>query len=333
MGSTGLGWPNPGVPRVRPRGHWLRVVPFLPQILWVGTRHPRLLASLYALEAPAEFGQWVFARLSHRDVELVVLRANWNAGHYTHWSLHALWGRIREGREFLDAVRVGPADPFWDARGSALLRAVDELHDDLAIGPDTLDALVGFGYRDAELTEICFITAHYEMLGMLFESAGMPAEFFVPTPNPGPGPIPRRRRRPARRFDTGLDPRRPCWPGAGHLLGEHRFLRVALWMFGRAAANWATVDSSELATALSRRAGRPQTRDFTSGDHEEAGARCRVLCRAVDELDSEYFLSDDTWVELLRYLTVAQVLELCVLVGHYRFFEMIVNTLEPIELG
>jgi hypothetical protein len=35
MGGTGSGWPKPGVPRKQPRGHWLWVIPFLPQILWV----------------------------------------------------------------------------------------------------------------------------------------------------------------------------------------------------------------------------------------------------------------------------------------------------------
>src|SRR5438132_1620515 len=113
MDTAGLGWPQPAIPRVRPKVRTLRLIPGTTQVVWIGTVHPRLLAALFALEGPAEFGQFVLASLRHRDIELVVLRASWNAGHYYHWSAHAVWARIRERRGFLESVKAGPVDERW----------------------------------------------------------------------------------------------------------------------------------------------------------------------------------------------------------------------------
>lgn len=318
MGQQGLGWPSSGVPRVEPKLRSLRVIPGMPQLLWVGTVHPRLLATLFALEGPAEFGQLFLASLSHRDIELIVLRATWNAGHYHHWSLHALWGRVREGAGFVDAVQTGPEASRWDRRRATVLRAVDELHDDLAVGEATVLELFKLGYTERDLIEICFITAHYEMLGMLLESSGMPPESFIPAPDPAADPAPRHRRNPARVFASGLDRHSPWHPMDDHLLQPHPVLRFALRRFARGATRWSTLDRAHLAAALSR----TKTMD----------PRTELLRRAVTDLDREYFLSDETWQALRKQLTLQQILELCVVVGHYRMHEMIVNTIEPIEL-
>ncbi|MFJ4649987.1 hypothetical protein ACIP5Y_01795 [Nocardia sp. NPDC088792] len=310
----GLGWPRPGVPRLRPRLSWLRFVfPGVVQVVWIGAAHPRLLSTLFALEGPAEFGQALVATLGHRDIELVVLRTTWNAGHYYHYSVHALWARIRERGEFLAAVQAGPRHPRWSPRQAELLRATDELHDNLVIGDLTLQRLRRLGYSDRELIEICFITAHYELIGMLEESAGMPPEPLLGRPPVQDGP--RRPRTGKRAPHPILDARTPWTPGGDEILALHRPLHTLLGWYGRRMARISTLDAAEIGAAL-------------DGSIAE-GARATVVGRAVTELDREFFLSDETWADLLRHYTVREVMELCVLVGHYRTYEMIVDTMRP----
>ncbi|GAB4586217.1 carboxymuconolactone decarboxylase family protein [Nocardia sp. IFM 10818] len=309
-----LGWPAPGTPRLHPRGAWLRyLLPGTTQIVWIGTVHPRLLAVLFALEAPAEFGQALLARMRHRDIELVVLRASWNAGHVYHYAAHALWARVRERAGFLDSVRAGPADARWNDRQSALLLAADELHDELAISPATVARLRQLGCSDRELIEICFITAHYQLIGMLEESVGMPPEPALGRPSVSTGPQPRRPRAGIRSRAPGLDPACPWTPGDA-ALAPHRPLRTILGWYGRTMARVSTVNAAEVIAALNH---------STSPNDEPPG----VLHRAVTELDREFFLSDDTWRELRGRCTVRQIMELCTLVGHYRTYEMIANTM------
>lgn len=316
---NGLGWPQSRLDRARPRAAWLRyVLPGSAQMLWIGTAHPRLLATLYALEGPAEFGQWVLAAMPHREVEIVVLRATWNAGHSYHYAVHALYGAVRERRGFLPAIQHGPDHSRWNARQSALLRAVDELHDQLAISPLTVRRLRELGYTDRQLIEICFITAHYQLIAMLMETAGMPSEPLLGPLVATNDELPRRPRTGANEPAAGLNPSTPWNPGGDDVLTAHRFLHYGLNRYGRAMANLSTVDPAEIGAALDRSALPP------------VDLRAAVVHRAVIELDREFFLTDDTWKQLREYLTVRQIMELCVLVGHYRTFEMIVNTLHGV---
>ncbi|MFC9996981.1 carboxymuconolactone decarboxylase family protein [Nocardia sp. NPDC127526] len=310
----GLGWPAPREPRLRPRWGWLRYAfPGSTQVCWIGTAHPRLLAVLFALEAPAEFGQGLLATLRHRDLELLVLRASWNAGHFYHYSVHALWARIRERAGFLDSVHAGSADRRWNDRQAALLCAADELHEHLAITPETIARLRELGIGDRELVEICFVTAHYELIGMLEESAGMPPEPLLGRPRSGTGAQPRRRRTGIRGRAPGLNPATPWTPG-DTALAPHRALRTIVGWYGRTMARVSTLDAVEIGALL-----QPSPDTGTE--------RARLLHRAITELDREYFLSDGTWRELLNHLTIRQIMELCVLVGHYRTHEMLANTM------
>ncbi len=314
--GDGLGWPQPRIVRVEPRLPWLRyALPGTVQVVWIGTVHPRLLATLFALEGPAEFGQGLIASLRHRDIELLVLRATWNAGHFYHYSAHALWARIRERRGFLDAVTAGPEHARWDERQACLLRAADELHDDMAIGAPTVRRLREFGYGDRELIEICFIVAHYQLLGMLEESAGMPPEPLLGRPRTT-AEMPRRPRKQRCDPRPDLEAHTPWTPGGDAVLSRHPALHAILSWYGRRMARLSTLDGAEIGAAL----------DDSVPD--AADSRALVIDRAVDELDREFFLSDTAWQGLLVYFTVREILELCVLVGHYRTYAMIVATLE-----
>ncbi|MFI9508995.1 hypothetical protein [Nocardia sp. NPDC052566] len=318
MTETRLCWPETSVPRVAPWAPWLRyIVPGTTQFLWLLANHPRLLSRMYVLEGVAEFGQFVLAANTHRDLEIVILRANWNVGHTYHFAVHAFWGLVREsvlggpraGRGFVAAIRQGRDAPYWNKRQAWLIRAADELHNELAISEETVRALRGHGYSDGELVEFAFVVGHYGLLGMLLESAAVPAEPLIPEPAPAERP---RLPRPFAKNRGGIAS--PWRPGNDDTLLVHPVLRWALPRYARSIERVSSLDVHELVQAA---------RGLDPG----ADPRRRVLFAAVAELYSEYVLSDTTWRQLRNHYTDAQLLELCTLVGHLRTHEMLTGTM------
>jgi AhpD family alkylhydroperoxidase len=59
-----------------------------------------------------------------------------------------------------------------------------------------------------------------------------------------------------------------------------------------------------------------------------------VLLRATDELHSRHAISDEVWAQLSEALSEPQLIELCMLVGHYEMLAMTLNSLavQPDEL-
>jgi AhpD family alkylhydroperoxidase len=55
--------------------------------------------------------------------------------------------------------------------------------------------------------------------------------------------------------------------------------------------------------------------------------RQRLLLRAVDELHDERRLSDATWSDLAALVTDEEMIELCLLAGHYEMLAMTINSL------
>lgn len=55
--------------------------------------------------------------------------------------------------------------------------------------------------------------------------------------------------------------------------------------------------------------------------------RQRLLLRAVDELHDEHRLTDETWAGLAALLAEEQLIELCMLTGHYEMLAMTINSL------
>ena len=55
--------------------------------------------------------------------------------------------------------------------------------------------------------------------------------------------------------------------------------------------------------------------------------RQRLLIRAADELHSARVVSDELWSELRPLMSDAQLIELCMLVGHYEMLAMTLNSL------
>ncbi len=75
----------------------------------------------------------------------------------------------------------------------------------------------------------------------------------------------------------------------------------------------------------------------TRGDRAapEWSERQRALLWAADELHERRELSDDAWTELSRHLTEPELIELCLLIGHYEMLAMTINSLriEPDTFG
>ena len=65
--------------------------------------------------------------------------------------------------------------------------------------------------------------------------------------------------------------------------------------------------------------------------------RQRLLLRAADELHSDRVLSDELWAELRPQLSDAELIELCMLIGHYEMLAMTLNSLrvepDPLPAG
>ena len=65
-----------------------------------------------------------------------------------------------------------------------------------------------------------------------------------------------------------------------------------------------------------------------AGPQEEGWTeRRRILLRAVDELHRERTISDEVWTELRPWLSDEELIELCMLVGHYEMVAMTLNAL------
>ena len=66
-------------------------------------------------------------------------------------------------------------------------------------------------------------------------------------------------------------------------------------------------------------------------------ARQALLLRAADELHADRTLSDSLWAQLRPLMTDADLIELCLLVGHYEMLAMTLNALavepDPVPAG
>jgi alkylhydroperoxidase family enzyme len=54
--------------------------------------------------------------------------------------------------------------------------------------------------------------------------------------------------------------------------------------------------------------------------------RQKVLLRAADELHADRFITDPTWARLSEFLSHTELLELCLLVGHYEMLAGTINS-------
>ena len=80
---------------------------------------------------------------------------------------------------------------------------------------------------------------------------------------------------------------------------------------------------------LGRRAGLTQADidAIRDGDRGGFAGRQALLLRAADELHEHRTISDELWIELRPVLSDRELIELCMLVGHYEMLAMTLNSL------
>ena len=121
--------------------------------------------------------------LSHRDHELLALRAAWNSQSAFEWGEHLGFARSAGITDVeIEAVAEGPTATGWTPPERNLLRAADELHASAAVSTDTIAALAS-DYAPAALVEIPFVYGQYTMLSMVANAIGA-------TPDPAWEPMP-----------------------------------------------------------------------------------------------------------------------------------------------
>ena len=113
--------------------------------------------------------------LSHRDHELLALRAASNCGSEFEWVEHVEYAREAGLTEAEIALVAEPIETgTWTPAERALLATADELHAGQDVSEVTW-AILAEHYNTPERVEILFVVGQYTMLSMVANAAGIPA--------------------------------------------------------------------------------------------------------------------------------------------------------------
>lgn len=118
--------------------------------------------------------------LSPRDRELAILRVGVRCASRYEFAQHVVIARRSDITDAeIDRVRVGPDDPAWSDHDAALLRAVDELHDDARIS-DTTWATLAASYSTQQLMDLVFAVGQYHLVSFALNSFGVEVDAGIP---------------------------------------------------------------------------------------------------------------------------------------------------------
>jgi alkylhydroperoxidase family enzyme len=170
-------------PRIRvPDARELRddVAVLLPHIASTGREPARTMAVLARQpDLLAPFLGWAAALalqgvLSHRDHELLALRAAWRCGSDFEWAEHVEYARAA-GLDDVDIAAVAQISLTpWGAREASLLQAADELIASADVSDSTWQELAAH-FDPPALVEILFVVGQYTMLSMVANASGIEA--------------------------------------------------------------------------------------------------------------------------------------------------------------
>ncbi len=121
------------------------------------------------------FGNHVLGKstLGPRERELLILRAGWRCRAGYEWGQHEIIARASGiSDEEIQRVADGPDAPGWDDFDAALLRAVDELHDDAFIS-DATWATLSTRYGPQEMIDLVFAVGQYHLVSMALNTLGV----------------------------------------------------------------------------------------------------------------------------------------------------------------
>jgi len=124
-------------------------------------RHPKLMKRWLV------FGNHVLAKstLPARDRELLILRTGWRCAAPYEWGQHVAIARmVGVTDEEIERIAADDLDK-WPANESALLHAVDELHDHATI-TDATYAVLASHYDEQQLLDLVFTVGQYHLVSM-----------------------------------------------------------------------------------------------------------------------------------------------------------------------
>jgi alkylhydroperoxidase family enzyme len=131
--------------------------------------HPKLLKRWLV------FGAHVLAKstLPPRERELAILRIGWRCGSEYEWGQHVAIGRESGlSDDEIRRVAKGPGAPGWNAFDAAILRAVDELHDDSFLSDASWNALTA-RWSTEQVIDFIFAVGQYTLVSMALNSLGV----------------------------------------------------------------------------------------------------------------------------------------------------------------
>jgi 4-carboxymuconolactone decarboxylase len=132
-------------------------------------RHPDLFRSWMP------FGGYLLVggTIPATERELVILRTAVRCRSSYEWGQHVrISERMGIDRETIDRVIEGPDASGWTDHESALIRSVDELHDDARISDPTW-ATLSREYDQAQLIELTMLIGQYHMVAFALNSLGV----------------------------------------------------------------------------------------------------------------------------------------------------------------
>ncbi|WP_280236854.1 carboxymuconolactone decarboxylase family protein [Nocardia cyriacigeorgica] len=348
-----LGWSRPDSPRLRNPLPW-RFAPPNAEIVVPVLHHVTIMGTWTMLVNNIHLLAIAHPILPIADWELIALRGSWNCGGRFEWENHVLTAKVlRKDADYLVAIKEGPSAASWNDRQAAILTAVDELHEDQLVSEATKQWLLRY-LSPRQYRELYSVGAMYEVLAMV-NNFCPPGELFDFEPrasrrSPARPRRPRRDRplapRPAE-ITTAPPPSGPhIWvPHDQEIIAEfalnHPWTAAIVRRIDRLAARRMKLGPADRELAIQRMLWRvgpigewsmrsaadPRTAAVVAAgpDGPDATPAQRALMRAVDELDTEYFISDGTWADLRHHFSVKQLLELVPLVGNYRVYAAIMN--------
>jgi 4-carboxymuconolactone decarboxylase len=140
--------------------------------LGVMLRHPALAKAFLTFNNHIATASTVSKRIR----ELLILRIGWLRGAEYEFVQHLILARQAGLSEAeLQRIQLGPDAPGWAPEDADLLRAVDELHAHACIQDQTWAALEA-RFDTRQLLDIIFAVGCYDVLAMVFKSAGVSLE-------------------------------------------------------------------------------------------------------------------------------------------------------------
>jgi len=120
------------------------------------------------------FGNHILSKstLPARDREILILRIGWLCQSGYEWGQHVIIGKQAgiEDHEF-EMIKQG-VDANWSEHDALLIKAADELHQDVFISDATWKGLKK-SYSDQQMMDLVFTCGQYTMVSMALNSFGV----------------------------------------------------------------------------------------------------------------------------------------------------------------